>query len=196
MYTRDLKEVTNEFNQFFSSLGAKAFEDTQALIDLHNLPPRLSRTPQLYFTEADKFRFHSVSSNEVQRVVMLFPSDKAPGYDKIPMSVIKDALPCILPIFTLIVNRSLLSSVFPAAWKISEVVPLPKDGDHELTNNNRPVSLLPAASKVCERIALNQLTSYMYKNNRLTEHQSGNKAMHSCETLNVFMTDKALEAMD
>ena len=89
-----------------------------------------------------------------------------------------------------------MSSVFPAAWKISEVVPLPKDGDHELANNNRPVSLLPAASKVCERIALNQLTSYMNKNNRLTEYQSGNKAMHSCETLNVFMTDKALEAMD
>lgn len=66
------------------------------------------------------------------------------------MSVIKDALPCILPILTLVVNRSLLSSVFPAAWKTSEVVPLPKDGDHEIANNNRPVSLLPAASKVSE----------------------------------------------
>ena len=170
MYTRDLKEVTNEFNQFFTSVGAKASEDSRALIDSHNLPPLLSRTPQPYFLEADKFHFHAVSSSEVQRVVMSFPSDKAPGYDKIPMSVIKDALPCILPILTLIVNRSLLSSVFPAAWKISEVVPLPKDGDHELANNNHPVSLLPAASKVCERIALNQLTSYMNKNNRLTEH--------------------------
>ena len=60
VYTRDLKEVTNEFNQFFTSVGAKAFEDSQALIDLHNLPPLLSRTPQLYFTEADKFRFHAV----------------------------------------------------------------------------------------------------------------------------------------
>ena len=94
-----------------------------------------------------------------------------PGYDKIPMSVFKGALPYILPVLTLIVNRSLLSSVFPAAWKISEVVvpkvyiyiPLPKNGDHELANNNRPVSLLFAASKVCEQIALNQLTSYMNK---------------------------------
>ena len=75
-------------------------------------------------------------------------------------------------------------------------MPLPKDGDHEIANNNRPVSLLPAASKVCERIVLNQLTSYMNKNNRLTEHQSGNKAMHSCETVNAFITDIALEAMD
>ena len=31
---------------------------------------------------------------------------------------------------------------------------------------------------------------------RLSEHQSGNKKLHSCETLNVIITDKALEAMD
>ena len=31
---------------------------------------------------------------------------------------------------------------------------------------------------------------------RLSEHQSGNKKLHSCETLNVMITDKALEAMD
>ena len=31
---------------------------------------------------------------------------------------------------------------------------------------------------------------------RLTEHQSGNKAMHSTETMNVMMTDQMLRAMD
>ena len=38
-------------------------------------------------------------------------------------------------------NHLLLSSVFPASWKISEVIPLSKDGDPELANS---VSLLPA----------------------------------------------------
>ena len=130
-------------NQFFTSVGAKASQDSQSLIDLHNLDPPLPRTPKLYIPEANKFHFHAISSSEVQKVVISFPSDKAPGCDKIPMSVIKDALPCILPILTLIVNRSLLSSVFPVAWKIAEVVPLPKDGDDEMAHNNRPVSLQP-----------------------------------------------------
>ena len=58
-----------------------------------------------------------------------------------------------------------------------------------------PVSLLPAVSKICERVALNQLTSYLNKK-RLTEQQSGNKKSHSTETLNVKMSDKILEAMD
>ncbi|PFX21034.1 RNA-directed DNA polymerase from mobile element jockey [Stylophora pistillata] len=134
----------------------------------------------------------AVSRHEIFRAVMSFSSDKALGFDKVTMSVIKDAPPCILPVLTDIVNRSLLlSSVFSTAWKISEVVSLPKDGDHEIPNNNRPVSLLPAASKICERVALNQLMTYMTIKKRLS-----NKKLHSCETLNVMITDKALEAMD
>ena len=87
-------------------------------------------------------------------------------------------------------------SVFPAAWKISEVIPLPKDGYHEIPNNNRLVSLLPTASKICEHVALNQLMTYMTTKRHLSKHQSGNKKLHLCETLNVMITDKALEAMD
>ena len=36
----------------------------------------------------------------------------------------------------------------------------------------------------------------MTNKERLTEHQSGNKKLHLRETLNVIMTDKALEATD
>jgi len=54
--------------------------------------------------------------------------------------------------------------------------------------NSRTVLLLTVTSKVCERVALNQLTTYVDNNKRLTEHQSDNKKLHSCETLNVMMT--------
>ena len=67
--------------------------------------------------------------------MLVFPSDKAPGHDKLPMSIIKDTLPCILPIVMDIVKRSLLTSVFPMAWKISEIIQLPKEGDHDVANN-------------------------------------------------------------
>ena len=43
---------------------------------------------------------------------------------KVLMSTVKEALPCILPVLTDLINRSLQSSIFPSAWKISEVVPL------------------------------------------------------------------------
>ena len=76
------------------------------------------------------------------------------------------------------------------------MIPILKDGDHEKAANNRPLSLLAVASKVLERIVLNQFSAYLRKNNRLTSHQSGNKKAHSTETLNILLTDKILEAMD
>ena len=126
VYSRGLKDVAEEFNNFFSSVGTRVSEESTSLIGKHNLPTPPIPTPGQEIPESEMFRFHSVSSNEIREIVMAFPSDKAPGYDKVPMSTIKDALPCILPIVTDIVNRSLLTSVFPTAWKISEVIPLPK----------------------------------------------------------------------
>ena len=38
---------------------------------------------------------------------MAFQSNKAPGHDKVRMYTIKDALPCILPVITDMINRSL-----------------------------------------------------------------------------------------
>ena len=116
--------------------------------------------------------------------------------DKLHMSVIKDALPVILPVLTELINRSLLTSVFPSTWKDSVVIPILKEGDHEVADNNRPVSLLPALSKICERAAPNQLTEYTTRQKCLTEHQNGNKKKHSTERLHIFMSDMILEAMD
>ena len=162
-------------------MGSRAAEASASLALTHDLStvnlPMISdqNTPH-----SEKFHFQAVSENEIKRIVKSFQSNKAPGYDKVPMAVIKDALPCILSALTDTVNHSL--SYFVASSKISEVVPLPKDGDLELANNNRPVSLLPAMSKLCERVALNQLIAYMKSRKRLTEHQSGNKAQRLTET--------------
>ena len=75
---------------------------------------------------------------------------QAPGFDKVLLFVVKDCLADILPAITNIINSSFTNSIFPRAWKRGEVVPHLKDGDHEIPNNNRPISLLPVLSKVVE----------------------------------------------
>jgi hypothetical protein len=91
------------------------------------------------------------------------------------MRVIKDCLHVILEPLTSIINRSLTTSEFPDAWKIAELIPLLKEGDHEVPSNNRPLSLLNVASKVCERVVLDQFSCYLMENNRLSLRQSGNR---------------------
>ena len=55
----------------------------------------------------------SSTSEDVRKVIMAMPSSKAPGYDRIPVFVIKDCLPYILPTLTALINSSFSDSVFP-----------------------------------------------------------------------------------
>ena len=112
VYMRDPKEVADEFHNFFVSVGVKASHASKSLIELHNLPPPAETTKAPEIIEPDKFQFHAVSTH------------KTPGHDKITMSVIKDSLPCILPVLTGIVNRSLLSSVFHQTGKFLKIMRL------------------------------------------------------------------------
>ena len=81
-------------------------------------------------------------------------------------------------------------------WKYTVVVPHLKEGDHEDARNIQYHALSQSASKICERIALNQFMNYLDANDLLTNHQSGNKKYNSTETLNIHVTDFILKAMD
>jgi retron-type reverse transcriptase len=89
-----------------------------------------------------------------------------------------------------------MTSTYLLSWKLAEVIPLHKDGDPDNAPNNRPVSLLSSLSKICDKVALNQFTDYLMEHKLLTKHQSGNRKLHSTETLNIAVTDILLEAID
>ena len=71
---------------------------------------------------------------------------------------------------------------YPGDWRIAEVWPVLKEGDFEQPSNNRPISLLPILSKVCEKVVLHQPTPYLKTNKRLMVEQSREKKLHSTET--------------
>ena len=85
---------------------------------------------------------------------------------------------------------------FPGIWKTAEITPIPKQGNHELPNNNRPISLLPVLSKVCERVAYNPFVTYLTTKKRLTTKQNGSKKWHSTETSLLRTTDAFLKGID
>ena len=127
VYTRDMKELADEFNIFYTSVGVKVAEESKKIAIANNLT--LVQPNEFVFdNNTDEFCFYPVSSYELRKIVNLFPSNKVPGMDKVSVAVIKDALPIILPTLTEIVNRSLLTAVFPLAWKKSEVIPILKEG--------------------------------------------------------------------
>ena len=137
-----------------------------------------------------------MTHEQVRETIMNMPTNKAPGHDKISMKVIKKCLTPILPVITNLFNASFSNACFPRDWKQAAVVVHPKEGDHEVAGNNRPISLLPVLSKVLERLAHDQFVHYLTTNNMLSVHQSGNKKHHSTETLGILFTSNLYKAID
>ena len=105
-------------------MGVSAAEEAKRLASVNGIPTSHEELPVSFIPEEDEFQFRAATSFEINRIVQSFPSNKAPGKDKLQMAVAKDALPAILPFLTEIINSSLLTSVFPSPWKESEIFQL------------------------------------------------------------------------
>ena len=71
-----------------------------------------------------------------------------------------------------------------------------KKGDVNSLNNYRPISLLPAISKIFERIIYDQLYAYFDNNNILSEEQYGFRTKHSTELAAVKLVDYIKNEID
>ena len=77
--------------------------------------------------------------------------------------ILKEIIDLIVQPLMYITNLSLSSGTVPDQMKIARVVPLFKTADLSLFTNYRPVSVLPAFSKILGRIAYNRLINFLNK---------------------------------
>ena len=68
-------------------------------------------------------------------------------------------------------NLSLSKVIFPDDLMLAMVTFIYKAGDHQLFSNYRPISDLPAFSKIVEKILIIQLTEYFIIKNDLFSMQ-------------------------
>jgi len=187
--------LANIFNKYFTSVGKLAAYKANLItreqgFDKECGPRKESMETGLH-AELEGFEFQNVKETDVKSVIKSLPSNKAPGYDKISACVLKDSCETIAPVISRLVNSSFQMAAFPKAWKIAEVIPVPKE-----PANNRLISLLPILSKVSERLAHKQFVEFLTTNDKLLLYQSGNKKMHSTETALINVSDNLLKAIE
>ena len=99
-------------------------------------------------------------------------SNKAVGLEKLSARLLKDASDVIAPILTGLINKSVPDGVFPGVWRCAKITALFKDGDKSLKENYRPISILPTISKIIERSAHIQLSSFLEDHDHSEQLQS------------------------
>ena len=78
-----------------------------------------------------------------------------------------------------IVNLSLSHGIFPNDMKLAKIVPIFKNGNTKLFNKYRPISILPAFSKILEKIVCNRLLHFLESKHILYKHQYGFRKNHN-----------------
>ena len=196
----DHETLANKFNKYFTSVGELTAYKANLITREHGLDEECGLRQESIDTglhaETEGFEFQDVNKTDVKAVIKSLAANKAPGYDKISARVLKDSCESIAPVISRLVNNSFKMAAFPKAWKIAEVIPIPKEGNSEEPANNRPISLLPILSKVIERLAHKQFVEFLTMHDKLSTYQSGNRKMYSTETALINVTDNILKAID
>ena len=91
---------------------------------------------------------------------------------------IKESIDTIILPLTYIIN-SFNFGIVPKQLKITWVIPLFKSGERDIFTNYRPVSVLPAFSKILERVMYKRLLRFVNNNNILSDNQYSFRKHHS-----------------
>ena len=70
------------------------------------------------------------------------------GHDDLSTILLKAIKHDICKPITLIINQSLYTGIFPNKLKLAKVILIYKKGDNTKLDNYRPISILPAISKI------------------------------------------------
>ena len=164
---RNPKDIAHAFNNHFSnvsiSLGTKRINRENAISYLHNV--KLNNIILMEMT--------SIFESEVVNVLHSLKPKDSVRYDGISSKILKYCASAIKKPLTHILNCSLMSGTCPDRCKFAIVKPVHKKGKLDEMNNYRPISLLPAISKILESIMYKRLLQHLEINKILTPAQYG-----------------------
>ena len=111
------------------------------------------------------FRFDCIQELDARNQLLRLDTSKSCGLDGIGNALLRATATSIAKPLAMIFNASLQNGQFPSAWKAAVVVPVPKGkGDRCAVSSYRPISLTVSLSKVLERLAHQQILTYLLDN--------------------------------
>ncbi len=124
-------------------------------------------------TECPPFKFQPVNESDVMTCLRKTKTHSATGLDAIPMRFFKACFVILAEPITTTINKSISQLTVPCQLKQARAVPIQKTKIDSSLNNFRPISVLPALSKILERALYNQFMDYITEYNILSPRQFG-----------------------
>ena len=120
-----------------------------------------------------------VEPSHISEIVNKLKPKTSCGHDQISSKMIKDTIQNIAIPLSHIINRSLSTGIVPNQLKIAKVIPVYKTSNQDDIKNYRPISLLPAFSKIFEKAMFTKCMSFLNSQKILYKNQYGFRPKHS-----------------
>ena len=182
-------DIANCFNNFFCNIGPSLANSIKS-------PENKSYKDYLKQNILSVFTFNTVTSEHILKCINKLKSKSSFGHDGLSSIHLKYISHEIVPVLTHIINQSLCTGIFPDTLKTAKITPVFKKGDQHITDNYRPISLLPVISKIFEKVVFLQVYEYFTENKLLYENQYGFRKYHSTELASLEFTDKIILNLD
>ncbi len=149
--------------------------------NLRSKLPKNPPTPPYRPPSEASFGFSFANAAKISRIIRSLGNTTALGNDGIPTAVLKLGVDCLAGPVSHLVNRSLSNGRVPKGFKEGRIIPVHKGKGKAVTDpaSYRPVSLLPAMSKVLELVVKEDLDSFLLKTGGLPNSQFGFRAKRS-----------------
>ena len=119
-------------------------------------------------------KLHPVTRSHTLKLIKKLGNSTSFGLDGIDAISLKLIADEITDPVNFIINLSIKTSTFPNKWKVGRIIPIfkGKGKDKYLPESYRPVSLLPALSKVTEKTIQEQLNDHMNREHLVAQRSS------------------------
>ena len=202
------EEIAECFNEYFTNITHsldidplfKVVHEQQTIdqmvlraIDKYRDHPSIVVIKQHVTTNCAIFKFSHVNPTEVMRQIDLLDNNKSSS-GNIPTSFLKATREIICPYLTDCINSAIFDCKFPNELKEADLRPVFKNDDSTFKGNFRPISVLPAVSKIYERILKEQISSYIC--DRLSNILCGFREGYSTQHALIRLIEKWRQCLD
>ncbi len=187
--TTDQSVITNKFNTFFTNISLDLFCKIK-------MPQNKYFHNYLTQNYNHTFNFQTIDDKITMSIINKLASKTSYGFDEISTKLLKTIKVTLVKPITLIINQMFNTGIIPDKLKIAIVIHIHKNEDETLLTNYRPISLLPAISKIFEKVIFKQLYQFFQEKKMFYNAQYGFRTELSTEFASLELIDRVIVEMD
>ena len=185
----DSQTIADEFNSYFINCCNDALSSmSRPTTNLHFKDYLKDNFPHSLY-------FNPTTESELIKICKSLKTTYSCGFDNLSCNTLKRIIFSIVKPLVHIFNLSLSTGDVPPKLKIAKIAPIHKKDDPHLLKNYRPISILPAISKLLEKCVYDRFYPFLSKFNILSNCQYGFRRNHSTSHAVTDLEDKIISAI-